>query len=88
MSLSSPDSQEFGMAVADYWKIIAEAHDDRRRTIFSARGGGSEYAQRHVAGHARVVGMLLYRLACTGTVDGYGWPAAHQADQRAGSRRL
>src|ERR1035437_7884381 len=27
MSLSSPDSKEFGMAVADYWKIIAEVYD-------------------------------------------------------------
>jgi hypothetical protein len=34
MSLSSPDSKDFGMAVADYWKTIAEAHDGRRAYDF------------------------------------------------------
>jgi hypothetical protein len=34
ISLSSPDSKEFGMAVADYWKAIAEAQDGRRAFDF------------------------------------------------------
>jgi hypothetical protein len=34
MSLSSPDSKEFGMAVAEYWQRIAEAHDGRRAYDF------------------------------------------------------
>lgn len=34
MSLSSPDSKEFGMAVADYWKIIVEVHDGPRAYNF------------------------------------------------------
>lgn len=34
MSLSSPDSKEFGMAVAEYWQRISEAHDGRRAYDF------------------------------------------------------
>src|ERR1035441_7366421 len=34
MSLSSPDSKEFGMAVSDYWKAIVEARDGRRAFDF------------------------------------------------------
>jgi hypothetical protein len=34
MSQSDPDSPEFGMAVANYWKIIAEANDGRRAYDF------------------------------------------------------
>ena len=34
MSQSDPDGKEFGMAVADYWKTIAEAHDGRRAFDF------------------------------------------------------
>jgi hypothetical protein len=34
MSQAAPDSKEFGMAVADYWKAIAEANDGRRAFDF------------------------------------------------------
>ena len=34
MSQAEPDSQEFGMAVADYWRIVAEANDGRRAYDF------------------------------------------------------
>ena len=34
MSQAEPDSQEFGMAVGDYWKIIAAANDGRRAYDF------------------------------------------------------
>jgi hypothetical protein len=34
MSQSDPDSPEFGMAVANYWKIIAGANDGRRSYDF------------------------------------------------------
>jgi hypothetical protein len=34
MSQSDPDSPEFGMAVADYWRIVAEANDGRRAYDF------------------------------------------------------
>ena len=34
MSQSDPDSPEFGMAVANYWRIVGEANDGRRAYDF------------------------------------------------------
>ena len=58
MSLSSPDSKEFGMAVADYWKIIAEAQDGRRAHVFF-----SALAAEEKTPNATLLAMRASRLA-------------------------
>jgi len=85
MSLSSPDSQEFGMAVAEYWKIVAQAHDGRRAyDFFSALVAGDKTPNATLlAMRASSACFYIGWLAQENLMDTVGQPRIKQIGEQA-----
>ena len=85
MSLSSPDSKEFGMAVADYWKTIAEARDGRRAYDFFSTLVAEEKTPNATLLAMRASSACLYIgwLAQEKLMDTVGQPRIKQIGEQA-----
>ncbi|MGA9071637.1 MAG: hypothetical protein WB424_15335 [Terracidiphilus sp.] len=85
MSLSSPDSAEFGMAVANYWKIIAEARDGRRAYDFFSALAAEEKTPSATLLAMRGSSACFYIgwLAQAGLMETVGQPRIKQIGEQA-----
>jgi hypothetical protein len=85
MSQADPDSKEFGMAVSDYWKLIAASNDGSRvYNFFRALTAERKTPSATLLAH-RAAAACYYMgwLAQANLMDDFGRPRVAQIDAQA-----